>query len=101
MSTYPLDPALTEHIAELKEVCREIGAIEMHVIRLADQAWIYAQVGEQVEEIRLADVGLLFVARFRNTDGGKPGVENPTKGGEQHGVLPQPSRRPGGGVGRG
>ena len=74
-TTNPTDPALAGHLAELKEICREVGAIDMRVLRNADMAWLYYEANGQVGEIRIPKSSTIFLARFSATDGGDPGLE--------------------------
>lgn len=82
-TTNPTDPALAGHLAELKEtcsersvaICREIGAIDMRVLRDTDMAWLYYEAKGQIGEFRIPKSGTIFLARFSATDGGDPGLE--------------------------
>jgi len=86
----PYDSALADHLAALKETCRQIGATEMRVLRDAEMAWLYYETISQnpgnpdtrspsksrtIGELRLPRSGVIFLARFTATDGGEPGVE--------------------------
>jgi len=75
--THIIDHALAENILELKEVCREIGAVEFHVIRETAHTWITAEYNgyDDIDTRRMRPAGLVFVARFTATDGGPAGFE--------------------------
>ena len=74
-ASYPYDPVLADHLAELKEVCREIGAIEMRVIRGVRAARIHYETNGQIGDLTMPESGVIFIARFTAMDGGGIGVE--------------------------
>lgn len=71
------DPALADHLAELKEICQETGATEVQVLRHADMAWLYYEANGRIGEVRIPKSGTIIIARFSTTDGGEPGLEQP------------------------
>jgi len=86
----PYDSALADHLADLKQTCRQIGATEMRVLRDAEMAWLYYETiahdpgnpdthspskSRTIGELRIPKSGVIFLARFTATDGGEPGVE--------------------------
>lgn len=74
---HPYDPALADHLAELKEICQETGATEVRVLRHAGMTWLYYEANGRVREVRIPKSGTIFIARFSTTDGGEPGLEQP------------------------
>jgi hypothetical protein len=84
MTNQQVDPALRAHLAELTELAREIGAVEVIVIRRPQVAELIIDLGgPYVETWQLAGdgpagplpAGVLVVLRFPQSDGGAAGVE--------------------------
>ena len=79
------DPALRDHLDELTELAREIGAAAVTIIRQPAKAQLYLDWqkrivdGNQVKILDFASprrpAGLLVVLRFPASDGGETGVE--------------------------
>lgn len=97
-----IDPALRDHLTELAELAREIGAVSVHVVRGARGARLvydlaHPEIDEAMDALRqmmdklppgislsfTKDVhlaiddpaGVLVVLRFPASDGGESGVE--------------------------
>lgn len=79
-----IDPALADHLTELAELAREIGATGVTIIRRPGKAQLNLRFDERAEgnSIKILDfaypgkpAGVLVVLRFPQSDGGKSGVE--------------------------
>lgn len=87
MSDIPTDPALADHLTEIREMLKEIGAEETWILRQAKDATITFTVADDLPTelpnarvslgatLPLPDAGLFLVARFPASDGGEPGAE--------------------------